>query len=506
MTWNLYDRLLASADSDQSICIEKENGVTLSYAELAALSGRLANFLAQNGIGPNHRVAAKVEKSVEALALYLATLRAGAVYLPLNTAYTAAETEYFIRDAQPTLIVCDPREAADLRAIAARAGGRVETLNEQGQGSLVEAAATFAAGFDTVARGKDDLAAILYTSGTTGRSKGAMLTHGNLVSNALTLVEQWRYSHRDVLIHALPIYHIHGLFVAGNVTFAARARMLFMQKFDAERILAAMAQSTVLMGVPTFYVRLLQSPNLSEATTAGMRLFVAGSAPLLAETHRDWAQRTGHAILERYGMTETGMLASNPYDGPRIAGSVGRPLPAVEVRIADPESGAELPTGDVGMIEVKGPNVFAGYWNMPDKTATEFRSDGFFITGDLGKLDARGYLAIVGRGKDLIITGGFNVYPKEIETEIDAIPGVSESAVVGVPHADFGEGVTAAVVRSSGSSVDERTIFDALSGRLAKFKQPKRVIFVEALPRNAMGKVQKNLLRERFADVYAAKS
>ncbi|MFB9269777.1 malonyl-CoA synthase [Bradyrhizobium erythrophlei] len=504
MTWNLYDRLLASAASDQSICIEKDDGATLSYAELAALSGRFANFLASSGIGPNHRVAAKVEKSVEAIALYLATLRSGAVCLPLNTAYTPAETEYFIRDAQPTLIVCDPREEADLRAITAKAGGRVETLDEQGKGSLVDAAASFPTGFDTVPRGKDDLAAILYTSGTTGRSKGAMLTHGNLVSNALTLVEQWRYSHRDVLIHALPIYHIHGLFVAGNVTFAARSRILFMQKFDAERILAAMARATVLMGVPTFYVRLLQSTNLSEHTTASMRLFVAGSAPLLAETHRGWKERTGHEILERYGMTETGMIASNPYDGPRIPGAVGRPLPAVKVRITDPESGAALPTDEVGMIEVKGPNVFAGYWNMPDKTAAEFRADGFFITGDLGKLDANGYLQIVGRGKDLIITGGFNVYPKEIETEIDAIPGVSESAVVGVPHADFGEGVTAAVVRSPGATVDERAILAALSGRLAKFKQPKRIVFVESLPRNTMGKVQKNLLRHRFADIYSA--
>lgn len=506
MTWNLYDRLLASADSDQSICIETDDGVTLSYADLTALSGRFAGFLASIGVGPNHRVAAKVEKSVQALALYLATLRAGAVYLPLNTAYTAAETEYFIRDAQPTLIVCDPKEEADLRMIAAKAGGRVETLDHQGKGSLLEAAAAFPARFDTVARAKDDLAAILYTSGTTGRSKGAMLTHGNLVSNALTLVEQWHYSSRDVLIHALPIYHIHGLFVAGNVTFAARARILFMQKFDAERIVTAMARSTVLMGVPTFYVRLLQSTNLSEQTTANVRLFVAGSAPLLAETHRAWKERTGHEILERYGMTETGMIASNPYDGPRLPGSVGRPLPALEIRITDPESGTALPTNEVGMIEVKGPNVFAGYWNMPDKTAAEFRADGFFVTGDLGKLDARGYLHIVGRGKDLIITGGFNVYPKEIETEIDAIPGVTESAVVGLPHADFGEGVTAAVVRAAGSQIDERAIFDALAGRLAKFKQPKRIIFVETLPRNAMGKVQKNLLRERFADLYPAKT
>ncbi|MBR1276178.1 malonyl-CoA synthase [Bradyrhizobium sp. AUGA SZCCT0283] len=505
MNWNLYDRLLASAEADQSICIEKDGGATLTYADLAATSARFAGFLAKIGVGPGHRVAAKVEKSVEAVALYLATLRSGAVYLPLNTAYTPTETEYFIRDAQPTLIVCDPREEADLRVITAKAGGRVETLSEQGKGSLVDAAASLPAGFDTVPRAKDDLAAILYTSGTTGRSKGAMLTHGNLVSNALTLVEQWRFSHQDVLIHALPIYHIHGLFVAGNVTFAARSRILFMQKFDADRILAAMERATVLMGVPTFYVRLLQSTNLSERTTANMRLFVAGSAPLLAETHRAWKEKTGHEILERYGMTETGMIASNPYEGPRIPGSVGRPLPAVEVRITDPESGATLPTDEVGMIEVKGPNVFAGYWNMPEKTAAEFRADGFFITGDLGKLDGRGYLHIVGRGKDLIITGGFNVYPKELETEIDAIPGVSESAVVGVPHADFGEGVTAAVVRTPGSSVDERAILNALSGRLAKFKQPKRIIFVDTLPRNAMGKVQKALLRERFGDLYSAK-
>ncbi|BAM91424.1 long-chain-fatty-acid-CoA ligase [Bradyrhizobium oligotrophicum S58] len=506
MTWNLFDRLLASAASDQSICIENDDGTALSYAELAALSGRFANLLAKLGVGPGHRVACKVEKSVEAIALYLATLRAGAVYLPLNTAYTPAESEYFIRDAQPTLIVCDPKEKAALGAITDKAGGRIETLDQDGKGSVVDAAAACPSEFETVARAKDDLAAILYTSGTTGRSKGAMLTHGNLVSNALTLVEQWRYTSDDVLIHALPVYHIHGLFVAGNVTFAARARMIFMQKFDAERILSAMARATVLMGVPTFYVRLLQSPNLSRASTAHMRLFVAGSAPLLAETHREWHDRTGHEILERYGMTETGMITSNPYEGPRIPGSVGRPLPGVEVRIADPETGTPLGVDEVGMIEVKGPNVFAGYWQMPEKTAAEFRADGFFITGDLGKIGRDSTVQIVGRGKDLIISGGFNVYPKEIETEIDAIPGVTESAVVGVPHADFGEGVTAAVVRTPGASIDERAILNALSGRLAKFKQPKRVIFVDQLPRNTMGKVQKNLLRERFADLYAVKA
>lgn len=508
MNWNLYHRLFGSDAADQTPCIEKDDGKVLSYAALAAMSGAYASFLASMGIGPGHRVAVKVEKSVEAIALYLATLRAGAVYLPLNTAYTAVETEYFIDDARPTLLVCDPGEADELRAIAAESGIRIETLDRHGEGSFVVSAAGFPAGFETVPRGESDLAAILYTSGTTGRSKGAMLTHGNLVSNALTLVDAWRYTRDDILIHALPIYHIHGLFVACNVTFAARARIIFMQKFDPDRILQAMARSTVLMGVPTFYVRLLQSPRLDRETTARMRLFVAGSAPLLSETHRQWRDKTGHAILERYGMTETGMIASNPYDGQRREGTVGYPLPGVEVRIANPDPDTEdgLRDTDVGMIEVKGPNVFAGYWNMPEKTASEFRSDGFFITGDLGRFDGEGYLQIVGRGKDLIITGGFNVYPKEIEKEIDAIPGVSESAVVGVPHGDFGEGVTAAVVRTPDATVDERAILDALESRLAKFKQPKRIVFVNELPRNTMGKVQKTLLRERFADLYAIRS
>jgi malonyl-CoA/methylmalonyl-CoA synthetase len=503
MNWNLYHRLLGSAAADQTICIEKDDGATLSYAQLDAMSGAFASFLAKIGIGPSHRVAVKTEKSVAAIALYLATLRAGAVYLPLNTAYTAAETEYFLGDAKPSLLVCDPGELAALREVAAASGARIETLDHRGNGSFVDAAVGAPAKFDTVLRAKDDPAAILYTSGTTGRSKGATLTHGNLVSNALTLVEEWAYTRDDVLIHALPIFHIHGLFVACNVTFAARARAIFMQKFDADRILRTMQRATVLMGVPTFYTRLLQSPALNTAATSHMRLFVSGSAPLLAETHRDWSARTGHAILERYGMTETGMIASNPYAGDRIAGTVGYPLPGVEVRVTDPDTGDRLPDTNVGMIEVRGPNVFAGYWNMPEKTAAEFRSDGFFITGDLGKFDRRGYLHIVGRGKDLIITGGFNVYPKEIETEIDAIPGVSESAVVGIPHSDFGEGVTAAVVLAPGSAVDERAILDALARRLAKFKQPKRIVFVDELPRNTMGKVQKNLLRERFAGLFA---
>jgi malonyl-CoA/methylmalonyl-CoA synthetase len=330
-----------------------------------------------------------------------------------------------------------------------------------------------------------------------------MLTHDNLVSNALTLEDVWRFTADDVLIHALPIYHTHGLFVASNVALFSGASMIFLPKFDANEILGLMRRATVLMGVPTFYVRLLQDPRLDRETASGMRLFVSGSAPLLAETHREWSARTGHAILERYGMTETNMNTSNPYDGDRVPGSVGLPLPGVSVRIAGPETGEELPRDAIGMIEVKGPNVFKGYWRMPEKTAAEFRPDGFFITGDLGKMDGRGYVHILGRGKDLVITGGFNVYPKEIEDEIDAIPGVFESAVIGIPHRDLGEGVTAVVVRAGDAAVDERTIMAALEGRLAKFKLPKRLVFVDELPRNTMGKVQKNVLRERFADLYA---
>ena len=502
MSWNLYDRLFGSAKADGAPCIETDGRPVVSYAELAAMSAAYASFLIVRGIGPGHRVVVKVEKSVETVALYLGILRAGAVYVPLNTAYTAAETAYFINDARPALVVCAPGELEEIRPIAAASGADVETLNDDGGGSLAAAVAHCPACFDTVPRGRDDLAAILYTSGTTGRSKGAMLTHGNLATNALTLAGEWRFTQSDTLIHALPIYHIHGLFVACHVSFAARARILFMKKFEAERIIDAMAQATALMGVPTFFIRLLQSSRLKQAAT-NMRVFISGSAPLLAETHREWKDRTGHAILERYGMTETGMITSNPYEGERVPGSVGYPLPGVEVRITDVETGATLPDTNFGMIEVRGPNVFAGYWRMPERTAAEFRPDGFFVTGDLGKLNGRGYLQIVGRDKDLIITGGLNVYPKEIEAEIDSIPGVSESAVIGVPHSDFGEGVTAAVVRKPGAAVDEGAILDALARRVAKFKQPKRIVFVDELPRNSMGKVQKNLLRERFADLYA---
>ena len=478
-------------------------GRRVSYADLIALSGRLANVLAARGVKPGDRVAVQVEKSVPALVLYLATVRAGAVYLPLNTAYTLAELEYFIGDAEPSLVVCDPgkRDGVDS---ARRKGGSMPSKRStpKGRDPSRMPQPMPQTTFETVQRAGDDLAAILYTSGTTGRSKGAMLTHDNLVSNALTLKDVWRFTADDVLIHALPIYHTHGLFVASNVTLFSGASMIFLPKFDADEILGLMARATALMGVPTFYVRLLQHPGLNKEATSGMRLFVSGSAPLLAETHREWSARTGHAILERYGMTETNMNTSNPYDGDRVPGAVGLPLPGVSARITNPDTGEELATNEIGMIEVKGPNVFKGYWRMPEKTAAEFRPDGFFITGDLGKIDEHGYVHILGRGKDLVITGGFNVYPKEIEDEIDAIPGVFESAVIGVPHKDFGEGVTAVIVRSKEAEVDEKTILAALDGRLAKFKQPKRVVFVDDLPRNTMGKVQKNVLRETFADLY----
>jgi malonyl-CoA/methylmalonyl-CoA synthetase len=500
---NLFSRLFDGVDDPNRLAIEMLDGQRISYGDLVARAGQTANVLASRGVKPGDRVAAQTEKSVPALVLYLATVRAGAVYLPLNTAYTLNELEYFITDAEPSLVVCDPAKAEGIGAIAAKVGARVETLDANGRGSLTDAAARAKPEFATVARANDDLAAILYTSGTTGRSKGAMLTHDNLASNSLALVDYWHFTDKDVLIHALPIYHTHGLFVASNVTLFARASMIFLPKFDPELIIKLMARATVLMGVPTFYTRLLQSPALTKESTSHMRLFVSGSAPLLADTHREWSARTGHAVLERYGMTETNMNTSNPYDGDRVPGAVGFALPGVSVRVTDPETGKELPPENIGMIEIKGPNVFKGYWRMPEKTKAEFRDDGFFISGDLGKIDANGYVHILGRGKDLVISGGFNVYPKEIESEIDAMPGVIESAVIGVPHADFGEGVTAVLVCDKGAGIDETSVLQALDGRLAKFKMPKRVFVVEELPRNAMGKVQKNILRDTYAKIYS---
>ncbi|MBR0791326.1 malonyl-CoA synthase [Bradyrhizobium manausense] len=502
---NLFSRLFDGLDDPKRLAIETQDGGHISYGDLIARAGQMANVLAARGVKPGDRVAVQVEKSVANIVLYLGTVRAGAVYLPLNTAYTLNELDYFIGDAEPSLVVCDPSKAEGLAPIAAKVKAKVETLGSDGKGSLTEAADKASPEFTTVPRENDDLAAILYTSGTTGRSKGAMLSHDNLASNSLSLVGYWRFTDKDVLIHALPIYHTHGLFVATNVTLFARASMIFLPKLDPDLIIKLMARATVLMGVPTFYTRLLQNPALSRETTKHMRLFISGSAPLLAETHREWSARTGHAVLERYGMTETNMNTSNPYDGERVPGAVGFPLPGVSVRVTQPETGKELPRDEIGMIEVKGPNVFKGYWRMPEKTKSEFRPDGFFITGDLGKIDDKGYVHILGRGKDLVISGGFNVYPKEIESEIDAMPGVIESAVIGLPHADFGEGVTAVLVCSKGADVTEAAVLKALDGRLAKFKMPKRVFVVDELPRNTMGKVQKNILRDTYKDLYAKK-
>ncbi|TCK30876.1 malonyl-CoA/methylmalonyl-CoA synthetase [Ancylobacter aquaticus] len=499
---HLYSALASAAPSLDKKLALLADGSGVTYGEVLALSARLAGLMVARGVKPGDRVAVQVEKSWPCLALYLATVRAGAVYLPLNTGYTLNEVRYFLSDAEPALFVCRPEIEVEARALAGELGvSCIETLDGEGAGSLMEAAAGFPADFDDVPRGPDDLAAILYTSGTTGRAKGAMLSHGNLLSNARALKECWRFTQADVLIHALPLFHTHGLFVAVNIVLLSGASMFFRAKFDPREAIALMDRATCLMGVPTFYTRLLDQPGLTREAAAHMRLFVSGSAPLLEETHRAFRERTGHAILERYGMTETCMNTSNPYEGERIAGTVGFPLPGVSLRITDPATGAECARGEIGMVEVKGPNVTKGYWRMPEKTASEFH-DGFFVTGDLGQIDASGYLRIVGRGKDLVITGGFNVYPKEVEGEIDAIDGVVESAVVGVPHPDFGEGVTAVVVAEKNAGLTEQAVLQALEGRLAKFKQPKRVFFVEELPRNTMGKVQKNILRDSYKDIY----
>lgn len=494
----------ASVGRDNSVFAQMPDGRVVSYGDFFAGAEKLAGVLISKGLKPDDRVAVQVDKSVEVLQLYIATVMAGGVFLPLNTAYTASEIGYFLGDATPTIFVCKTTTAEALKPVAESAGVAVlETLDADGTGSLMAAAESFSGELSIVSRESSDLAAILYTSGTTGRSKGAMLTHGNLWSNGSTLRDYWQFTERDTLIHALPIFHTHGLFVAINVTLAAGSSLIFMAGFDADIIMKSMPRATVLMGVPTFYVRLLAHPALSSESVKNMRLFISGSAPLLAETHQQWSQKTGTAILERYGMTETNMNTSNPYEGERRPGTVGFPLPGVQVRITDVETEEVQPINTVGAIEVRGPNVFTGYWKMPEKTREELRDNGFFITGDLGMIDDRGYVHIIGRSKDLIITGGYNVYPKEIEMLIDDIEGVDESAVVGVPHADFGEAVTAVVVRQAGSEVSEQAIKQALVDDLAKFKQPKKIFFIDELPRNTMGKVQKNLLREQYADSFA---
>ena len=505
MNKNLYALFASRFPKDKSAaCMILADGRVWTYGDVERASGRMANLLVALGLKPGDRVAAQVEKTAEALVLYLATIRAGMVFLPLNPAYQRSEIEYFLGDAKPDLFVCRTQSLALGTALAKAAGvAHVLELTDAGAGSLIDAAAPYPDAFATVKRKRNDLAAILYTSGTTGRSKGAMLTHGNLAANAKTLHEYWHFGRNDVLLHMLPIFHVHGLFVACHCVLLNGTAMFFETKFDPARVLNLLPQSTVFMGVPTYYVRLLQCAELGAAAVRQMRLFVSGSAPLLQETFDEFQKRTGLTILERYGMTEGGMFTSNPYIGERRGGTVGLPLPGTEVRIVDDE-GVLLKKDQVGNIQVRGDNVFVGYWQMPEKTKEEFAPDGFFKTGDMGRMSRDAYITIVGRSKDLVITGGLNVYPKEIEELIDAIPGVLESAVIGIPHPDFGEAVTAVVVRKvpvgagKTPSLSEDTVVAALKAQLANFKIPKRVHFVTELPRNAMGKVQKNILRQTF--------
>ena len=500
---SLFGAMRACMPESRRAFLHLPDGETVTYAELLARSAQFANCLRASGVRPGDRVAVQVEKSANALLLYPACLRAGAVYLPLNPAYTLSEVGYFLGDSQPALAVVAPARENAVRALAESAGN-VLTLDDDGcDGSFMARAAGRARTFDDVCRAANDPAAILYTSGTTGRSKGALLTQENLLSNAMVLRDLWQFTQDDVLLHALPIFHTHGLFTATNTLMLAGGSMIFLARFDADRIFAALPRATAMMGVPTFYTRLLADPRLDKSTTAHMRLFISGSAPLLARTHREWRARTGHAILERYGMTETGMIASNPCDGERIPGTVGFPLPGVTVRVADRETGAELRRGETGMIELRGPNVFSGYWQKPCETTESFRSDGFFITGDLGRIDERGYLHIVGRARDVIITGGLNVYPKEIETALDSLTAIRESAVFGVPHPDFGEAVIAAVVLAPGGKLDEAVAIRQLTQNLAPYKLPKRLVVVGELPRNTMGKVQKAVLRQVHKDICA---
>ena len=498
----LYDSLFGiHADKDTPF-LHLADGRVISYRRFLNTAAQIANVTARMGLQPGDRVAVQVEKTPEALALYAACVQAGLVFLPLNTAYTVEELTYFIENSGASLVVCDEQNEDQLKSVSTPMGASVVTLNADGGGTLMDQAAAMPVNFATADRTGDDLAVFLYTSGTTGRSKGAMLTQNNLLSNARTLAKEWRFSPDDVLMHALPIFHAHGLFVATNVSLIAGSRMVFLPKFDLDNIITLMPTTTAMMGVPTFYTRLLNDARFTKELTAHMRLFVSGSAPLLADTHVQFENRTGHRILERYGMTETSMNTSNPYDGERRAGTVGFPLPGVELKVCDAE-GSPLPQGEIGVIEVRGPNVFCGYWQMPEKTAAELREDGFFITGDLGRIDEDGYVHIVGRNKDLIISGGYNVYPKEVELALDDQPGVLESAVIGVPHPDFGETVVGVIVAEPDAHPNLEAIQAAISSGLARYKHPRKLIKLDELPRNTMGKVQKNALRAQFKDLFA---
>ena len=499
----LHDSLLGSRAQSDAVFLHLPDGGQITYAGFASRAAQFAHALCENGLTPGDRVAIQVNKSPDALALIFGCIQAGIVFLPLNTGYTADEIAYFVENSGAKLLVCDPANATQLAPIAADAKADLATLGSFGDGTLVAQADAWSGPFATVPRDGDDIAAFLYTSGTTGRSKGAMLSQNNLLSNALTLVDHWRFTADDVLLHALPIFHTHGLFVATNVILAAGASMVLFPKLDADALIDHMPRATSLMGVPTFYTRLLDNPRFDTSVCANMRLFISGSAPLLADTHRQFQDRTGHRILERYGMTETNMNTSNPYDGERRAGTVGLALPGVEVKVCD-ETGQELPRGEIGTLEVRGPNVFKGYWQMPEKTALELRPDGFFITGDLAVQGEDGYVTIVGRNKDLIISGGYNIYPKEIETLLDDQPGVLESAVIGVPHPDFGETVLGVIVPLNGAKPDTEAMMDSVQQSLARFKHPRKLVILDELPRNTMGKVQKNVLRDQYKGMFAS--
>jgi malonyl-CoA/methylmalonyl-CoA synthetase len=486
-----------------SVLIETPDGKSYSYGDADAYSARVAGFLTSLGAQKGDRVAVQVDKSPEALFLYLGCIRAGLVYLPLNTAYQAGELAYFMDNASPVIFVCQPRREDEVKAIANEQGVKhVLTLGMNADGSLIDGVAAQSDDFAPVVCADDDLAAILYTSGTTGKPKGAMMTQMNLWSNAATLEKLWGFGSEDTLLHALPIFHTHGLFVACHCVMLSGAKMFFLPKFDRDQVMSLLPQSTVMMGVPTFYVRLLSEDDFTAEVASNMRLFISGSAPLLPETFTAFEKRTGKTLLERYGMTEMGMATSNPLDGERIVHTVGLALPDVDVRVCD-ENGDVLGVDEIGVLEARGPNVFAGYWQMPEKTAEEFREDGFFITGDIAKIDAKGYVHIVGRAKDLLISGGFNVYPKEIETLIDKMDGVVESAVIGVQHPDFGEAVVAVIVPEAKDALSEEGVINSIKSELANFKVPKRVFFMEELPRNAMGKVQKNVLRDQHKALFA---
>lgn len=494
----LFDELLGRRSGDPAPFLRLPGGEDIAYRQFHVKVARMANAIRAYGVAPGDRVTVQVEKSPDALALYFATIGVGAVYSPLNTEYTIGELDHFVRDARPTFIVCAPAFAPGLEPLARSVGAAIATLASDGSGALEAAALNQSASFEPFTRSESDLAAILYTSGTTGQSKGAMLTHANLLSNAATLKEAWRFTEDDVLLHALPIFHAHGLFVAVNTIALAGGSMIFHPRFVVDDVIRDLPAATSLMGVPTFYTRLLADPRLSNDLVSNMRLFISGSAPLLGEAHRDFEERTGHRILERYGMTETTMITSNPYDGERKAGTVGRPLPGISVRICDPVTGREVSAGEIGILQVAGPNVFKGYWRMPEKTASEFREGGYFVTGDLARLDEDGYITLVGREKDLIISGGYNVYPKEVERIIDGVYGVIESAVIGIPHHDLGESVVAIVVVEPDKGANIDLLIESLKNKLARYKQPKMYIIRDNLPRNAMGKVQKSILRREY--------